>query len=241
MGIKRAIGLAAAASLAIGAAQTAVAQSADEVAVSAAKQWSGSDLTIFLEAGLSELGFELSATNKWEELTGIKMNIAGAPTNEMYSKIVLEHEGGTGAYDVVDVQPPWMPDLVEIGALEPLDPFIEKYGYAEELQDIAPFFREAWNTYKGTTYAFGDDGDVLLLYYRKDLFEDADNRTKFKAVYGYDLAPPRRLGPIRRHRQVLYRQLCAPALRRFDGAQPRPDAVLLDAAVPGCWRSLLRR
>ena len=190
MGIKRAIGLAAAASLAIGAAQTAVAQSADEVAVSAAKQWSGSDLTIFLEAGLSELGFELSATNKWEELTGIKMNIAGAPTNEMYSKIVLEHEGGTGAYDVVDVQPPWMPDLVEIGALEPLDPFIEKYGYAEELQDIAPFFREAWNTYKGTTYAFGDDGDVLLLYYRKDLFEDADNRTKFKAVYGYDLAPP---------------------------------------------------
>ena len=184
------IALAAATALALGSVQTVAAQSADEVAVNAAKQFSGSEITIFLEAGLSELGFELSATRKWTELTGIEVNMVGAPTNEMYSKIVIEHEGRTGAFDVVDVQPPWMPDLVELGALEPLDAYIEKYGYAEELEDIAPFYREAWNTYKGTTYAFGDDGDVLLLYYRKDLFEDAGNQSKFKEQYGYDLRAP---------------------------------------------------
>ena len=180
----------AATALLTAASGVALAGDADEVAVEAAKKYAGTELTLFLEAGLSELGFELSATKRWEELTGIKVNMNGAPTNEMYAKIVIEHEGRTGAFDIVDVQPQWMPDLVEIGALEPLDDFIEQFGYADEIMDIAPFYREAWNKYKGTTYAFADDGDVLLLYYRKDLFEDADNKKMFKAEYGYDLAPP---------------------------------------------------
>jgi len=184
------VALGAAIALVVGGTQTAVAQSADEIAVEAAKQFSGSEITIFLEAGLSELGFQESATRKWTELTGIEVNLVGAPTNEMYSKIVMEHEGNTGAFDVVDVQPQWMPDLVEMGALEPIDSYIEKYGYAEELEDIAPFYSGAWNTYKGTTYAFGDDGDVLLLYFRKDLFEDAGNQSKFVEQYGYDLGAP---------------------------------------------------
>ena len=187
----RNVGVAVAAAVLLAAGSgAALAGEADEIAVEAAKKYAGTELTIFLEAGLSELGFELSTTKRWEELTGIKMNINGAPTNEMYSKIVIEHEGRTGAFDVVDVQPQWMPDLVEIGALEPLDDFIAKYEYADELMDIAPFYREAWNKYKGTTYAFADDGDVLLLYYRKDLFEDANNQKMFKDAYGYDLAPP---------------------------------------------------
>ena len=31
---------------------------------------------------------------------------------------------------------------------------------------------------------------MLILYYRKDLFEDPDNMAEFKAKYGYDLGPP---------------------------------------------------
>ena len=183
------VAVAAAALMAIGSG-AALGGDADEIAVEAAKKYAGTELTLFLEAGLSELGFELSATKRWEELTGIKINMNGAPTNEMYAKIVIEHEGRTGAFDIVDVQPQWMPDLVEIGALEPLDDFIAQYDYADEIMDIALFYREAWNKYHGTTYAFADDGDVLLLYYRKDLFEDADNQKMFKDEYGYDLAPP---------------------------------------------------
>lgn len=184
------IAVAAAVALVASGTQTVMAQSADEVAVEAAKKFAGSEITIFLEAGLSELGFQESATGKWTELTGINVNMVGAPTNEMYSKIVIEHKGNTGAFDVVDVQPQWMPDLVEMGALEPIDAYIEKYGYAEELKDIAPFYSGAWNTYKGKTYAFGDDGDVLVLYFRKDLFEDANNQAMFKEQYGYDLNAP---------------------------------------------------
>ena len=40
-------------------------------------------------------------------------------------------------------------------------------------------------------YAFPDDGDVFILYYRKDIFNDAENQQAFKAKHGYDLAPPK--------------------------------------------------
>ena len=68
--------------------------------------------------------------------------------------------------------------------------FVDKYGYREELQEIAPVYRDNQMTYKGTIYGFPDDGDVFLFYYRKDLFEDAENKAAFKAKHGYDLAPP---------------------------------------------------
>lgn len=45
-------------------------------------------------------------------------------------------------------------------------------------------------TWGGTVYGLPDDGDVFVLYYRKDLFEDPENMSEFKAKHGYELAPP---------------------------------------------------
>ena len=36
--------------------------------------------------------------------------------------------------------PAWMPDLAQAGALEALDPYVDKYGYRDELQKIAPTY-----------------------------------------------------------------------------------------------------
>jgi multiple sugar transport system substrate-binding protein len=43
----------------------------------------------------------------------------------------------------------------------------------------------------GKIYGFPDDGDVFLMYYRKDLFQDAKNQSEFKDKFKYDLAPPK--------------------------------------------------
>jgi len=42
----------------------------------------------------------------------------------------------------------------------------------------------------GKIYGFPDDGDVFVMYYRKDIFADAALRKDFKAKFNYDLAPP---------------------------------------------------
>ena len=72
-----------------------------------------------------------------------------------------------------------------------LDPYVDKYGYREELQEIAPTYRDNQMMVDGKIYGFPDDGDVFVLYYRKDIFGDQANQEEFKAKHGYDLAPPK--------------------------------------------------
>lgn len=181
---------AAAAAVGLGVGGTAWAQSAAERAVEAAKQYAGAEISIVWEAGLQSLDPLNFSGPKWEELTGIEVKVIEVPTAEMFTKILQEHRAGTGAYDALNVIPSWMPDLVKAGALEELDPYVDKYGYREELENIAPTYRDNQMKVDGKIYGFPDDGDLFVLYYRKDLFEDPENRAEFKARYGYDLGPP---------------------------------------------------
>lgn len=169
---------------------TAQAQSAAEVAVEAAKQYSGTTLNVLYEAGLQPLDPKNFTGPLWEELTGIKINVIESPIDEIFTKTMQSYRAGSGAYDVLNVVPNQMPDLALAGALEPLDAFVEKYGYASELETIAPVYRDNQMRVDGKIYGFPDDGDVLILYYRRDIFEDPENMAAFKEKYGYDLAPP---------------------------------------------------
>ena len=168
----------------------AQANNAAETAVAAAKQFAGTEINIVWEAGLQALDPLNYSGPKWEELTGIKVNVVEVPTDQMFTKIMQDYRSGAAAYDALNVIPSWMPDLVRAGALEQLDPFVEKYSYADELQDIAPAYRDNQMKVDGKIYGFPDDGDVMLFYYRKDIFEDPKMMEEFKAKFGYDLAPP---------------------------------------------------
>jgi len=168
----------------------AAEKNAAEIAVEAAKQFAGTEISIVWEAGLQSLDPLNYSGPKWEQLTGIKVKVVEVPTDQMFTKIMQDYRSGAGAYDALNVIPSWMPDLVRAGALEPLDSFVEKFGYADELQDIAAAYRDNQMKVDGKIYGFPDDGDVMLLYYRKDIFEDPKMQEEFKAKYGYALAPP---------------------------------------------------
>jgi multiple sugar transport system substrate-binding protein len=164
--------LALSALLTMGVGAQALAQSAADRAVEAAQQYAGTEITIVWEAGLQALDPLNFSGPKWKELTGIDVSVVEVPTAEMFTKILQEHRAGTGAYDALNVIPSWMPDLVRAGALEPLDDYVDEYGYREELQEIAPVYRDNQMTVDGTIYGFPDDGDVFVFYYRKDIFEE---------------------------------------------------------------------
>jgi multiple sugar transport system substrate-binding protein len=190
--MKRQLVLATVAALALcGFLQTpAAAQDAAEKAIEAAKQYSGTTINHMWEAGLMAMLGPNVLGPEWEKLTGIKTNHIEIPYEELFPKAMLEHQAGTGAYDVLTTVPAWIADMVKAGALEPLDPYIEKYGVPGEFDDIVPIFR-AGMTYEGKTYGLMVDGDVFVLFYRKDLFENPENQAEFKAKHGYDLAPPK--------------------------------------------------
>jgi multiple sugar transport system substrate-binding protein len=169
----------------------ASAQSAAQRAVDAAKKiCAGKTVTIVWEAGLQSQDPLNFSGPKWEQLTGCKVKVVEVPTAEMFTKIMQEYRAGTGAYDALNVIPAWMPDLVQAGALENLESYVDKYGYRNELKTIAPTYRDNQMTVNGKIYGFPDDGDVFVMYYRKDIFARADLQKAFKAKFNYDLAPP---------------------------------------------------
>lgn len=176
--------------LSVGSIHAALAQNAAEKAVEAAKEYSGTTINTLEEAGLMAMLGQSVTGPKWEELTGVNVNIAEAPYVELFPKTMIEHKSKSGAVDVMTISPAWLADLVSVGALEPLDPYIEKYGVASEFDDINPAFKD-YMLWQGKTYALMVDGDVLVLYYRKDIFEDPENMAAFKEQHGYDLAPPK--------------------------------------------------
>jgi multiple sugar transport system substrate-binding protein len=180
----------AAAALAVGFAGSANAQSAAERAVAEAKQYSGTTITIVWEAGLQALDPLNFSGPKWKELTGIEVMLTETATTEMFTKIMQDYRSGAGAYDALNVIPAWMPDLANAGALEPLDAYVDKYGFRDELQKIAPTYRDNQMMVDGKIFGFPDDGDVFVMYYRKDIFGDPANQAEFKAKYGRDLTVP---------------------------------------------------
>src|SRR6187399_2027979 len=132
----------AVAGLAMSWAPTAMAESAAETAVKAAQQYKGTTINIVWEAGLQSLDPKNFSGPLWEKLTGIHVNVVEVQTAEMFTKIMQEYRAGTGAYDALNVIPAWMPDLAQAGALEVLDPYVDKNGYRDELQKIAPTYRD---------------------------------------------------------------------------------------------------
>ena len=175
---------------ALGLPRPAWAASGAQAAVDAAKEFSGTEITIAWEAGLQALDPLNFSGPKWKELTGISVKVIELPVAEMFTKTLQEHRAGTGAYDALNVIPSWMPDLVRAGALENLDPYVDKYGYREELQEIAPVYRDNQMTVDGKIYGLPDDGDVFVMYYRTDVLGDPKVQEAYKAKYGADLPVP---------------------------------------------------
>lgn len=162
-----------------------------EIAAEAAKKFAGQTLTLTYEAGLQAENPK-AIKDEWEKATGVKLNIVELPFNDLYSKAVAEHVAGSGAFDVMQVCPCWLSDLVESGVVVPsLDGYIGQYMNPKDMEDINPVFREANQKYNGHYVALVTDGDVFISYYRKDLFGDPTEQAGFKAKYGYDLAPPK--------------------------------------------------
>jgi len=180
---------AAALGLMFGAGQLANAETAGDRAVAAAQKYSGTTLSLHSEAGLQALGWELWNATQWKELTGIVVDQTSAPVNEMFVTTVQDFRGPAN-FDVLDVAPAYLPDLVEIGAVVPLNDWMDEFGYWDDYNDIAGAYK-GWGEYKGEVYGFPDDGDVHVMMYRKDLIdEDADNQAEFQEKYGYKLAVP---------------------------------------------------
>jgi len=177
--------------LLLGAGEVFAQESSLKRAIEVGKKHAGETITVTWEAGLQTQA-PLAVAPQWEKQTGMKVKVVAMDYYALHDKQIAEHLAGTGAYDVITLCHAWMGDFIAAGLAEPLEPYIEKYMNKEDLKDVLPVYWKWQNLGPdGKIYALGDDGDVLILYYRKDLFEDPQNKMEFESQYGYELKPPK--------------------------------------------------
>jgi multiple sugar transport system substrate-binding protein len=173
-----------------GAAEELVLEgSQKERAETLGKQYSGTTITM-LQEGIAAGPVKAFAA-PFKEATGITVEVIEVPFEETMYKPFTEHEAGTGAIDIYRIIPNWIPDLAAAGVIQPIDDLIEKYITEEDMADVEPGRKLATMLYDDQYWGVLVDGDMFILYYRADIFEDPDTMQAFKAKHGYDLAPPK--------------------------------------------------
>jgi multiple sugar transport system substrate-binding protein len=125
----------------------------------------------------------------WKKLVGGNISVVEAPFAQIHTKALAEHLSGTGALDVIDTSPAWVPEFADRGVIIPIDDLVAKYKAKATFADLHPLYR-LLSKYKRKTWGFFDDGDVWNLYYRKDIFGDAKLKKAYKAKFKRDLRVP---------------------------------------------------
>ena len=96
-------------------------------AVDAAKKLSGVTLNMTYEEQLQALDPRNFSGPLWQDLTGIATNVVELPFPDLYSKAIAEHIAVSGAYDILDISPAWVPALADGGVIAPIDDYMAKY------------------------------------------------------------------------------------------------------------------
>ena len=125
-----------------------------------------------------------------EENPDIEVNITWVDYASLHEKMMTELVGGTGRYDVMAAITDFMPEFIGGGYLEPLDSLIENdppEGWPDDFPDsLLRYQKDADGKIYGLPWW---DGPVMF-YYRKDLFENPQEKENFQKEYGYELNPP---------------------------------------------------
>src|SRR5580704_17510551 len=160
-------------------------------AVQAAQQYKDKGITLNLtyEAGLQALEPKNFSGPLWQALTGINFNVVELPHPDQYSKPIAEHIANSGAYDVLDIEPAWIPALANGGVILPIDDYVTKYMNQADLDDYHPLYKSI-TLYKGKRWGVFDDGDQWALYHRTDIFDDPKLKSAYQAKFGKPFGVP---------------------------------------------------
>ena len=145
---------------------------------------------------VGDAGQNMESLNKYADdfaKAGITIKQVGATFTGLYDKLKTNFVAGSGDYDMVIFYPSYIGDFAGNGYLAPLDDFMKKTPasiWDPKLDEVEPPYREIYCKWGGKVYALPYDGDVLELYYRKDLFENPEEKAAFKQKYNRDLTPP---------------------------------------------------
>jgi len=155
-----------------------------------ANKFDGMDLKCITDSGWSStLEIVRPGITKECGLGGVTRDIANF--GEEYAKIVPKLMSSKPGIDFFVYNPMSFGDFVNMGALEPLDKYLNMFeGSDAYLKEVMPAYKNFYTSWGGKTYSFMVDGDLLMLHYLSDYFNDADYKKKFEKKFKRELKLP---------------------------------------------------
>jgi multiple sugar transport system substrate-binding protein len=154
-----------------------------------ARPYEGQTITVIVPQLSARLirGPILDEVDGFEKRTGAKVRVLTPGWNETIQKIDESIQSPERNFDIYVAISMWSGTLLGGEHIEPVPEAIKR---KVDWDDVLPIYRNTVLSWNGVAYGLPYDGDCINLYYRKDLFANADNQARFKKKYGYDLAPP---------------------------------------------------
>lgn len=157
------------------------------------QQYAGTKLTMIGEATLNSQVLEKLLPD-FKAKTGIDVSIEQAPYDNVIQKVTLNAQTKQGAYDIVSLPYEFLGAFAEKSWITPIDDRLANtaaFAPGFDPKAIIPALWKASSVWRDKTYGAPSNSAVMMMFYRKDLFENADEQAAFKAKYGYDLAVPK--------------------------------------------------
>jgi multiple sugar transport system substrate-binding protein len=156
--------------------------------VTAARPYEGTTIRAVVNAEYVKYSLSLVEKDLYEKL-GVKLETEVIPLDSFVAKTLLEFNSGKSPWDLIMFGGSNMPDYGR--HFEPVEPWVSKLKLEFYMDDIPDVYKKLFLRHNGKLVAMPYDGDVHMMFWNKVAFDRADNRKKFKAKAGYDLAPPK--------------------------------------------------
>lgn len=133
------------------------------------------------------LGPDLELQKEWEQRSGIRISARVIPQQPALLNLKANPE-----IDLTVARTNEFPDLLNQHLVEDLTPLVKQFGF--KLDGAAPqgYIRPHLQGYFGDKLvAIPADGDVILMYLRRDLMEDPAEQAAFRQTHGRELAVPK--------------------------------------------------
>ncbi len=156
------------------------------------RKYAGTQLNVIAEATANS-GILESLLPDFEAETGIHVSLEQAPYDSLVQKAVLDFTTKKGNYDVLSIPYEYLGSFAENKYIAPIDDYLKtppvQLGADFSSDDILPNLWEPSSKWKDNLYGMPSNAAMMMMMYRKDLFENPAEAKGFKAKYGYDLAP----------------------------------------------------
>jgi multiple sugar transport system substrate-binding protein len=125
---------------------------------------------------------------EWEERTGILIDAEIMPQRALLENI---KESKDTDIDIMVARQLEYPDLYTGNYIADLTPFVKKYKLVFDDNPVNGYILpKAQTEFDNKVVAIPADGDILVVYLRKDLMDDPVNKEAFKKKYNRDLTIP---------------------------------------------------